>query len=260
MKQLKDALPVVEAGKNVTVTTTTGANGNPIYTINATSSKGSGIEVHSKQVGDNFINGQGSTVSVTNNGDIKVDSPMAYIGNKNPNDTSTATNTVELVGKDNQKDTVQITKVASGLRKPDENMEVGSKLSAQDLAQSLNLASGETLNHAVNVGDLQGVSNNLNNSITNLSNQIGDINQRLGDVSNHANAGISSAMAMASLPQAYLPGKSMLAGGMASYNGQGAVAIGISKLSDNGRWVIKINGTADSQGNAGGAVGAGFHW
>lgn len=75
-----------------------------------------------------------------------------------------------------------------------------------------------------------------------------------------ANAGVSSAMAMAALPQAYLPGKSMLTGGMATYNGEGAVAVGFSKLSDNGRWVLKMSGSADTQGNAGAAVGVGFHF
>jgi autotransporter adhesin len=67
-------------------------------------------------------------------------------------------------------------------------------------------------------------------------------------------------MAMSSLPQAYIAGKSMVGGGVASYNGESAVAIGVSKVSDNGRWVIKVNGTADTQGNAGGAIGAGFHF
>lgn len=67
-------------------------------------------------------------------------------------------------------------------------------------------------------------------------------------------------MAMASLPQAYIPGKSMLTGGIATYNGEGAVAVGLSKLSDNGRWVLKISGSADTRGNAGAAVGAGFHF
>lgn len=75
-----------------------------------------------------------------------------------------------------------------------------------------------------------------------------------------ANAGISSAMAMASMPQAYLAGKSMLTGGMATYNGEAAVAVGLSRLSDNGRWAVKISGSADTRGNAGGSIGAGFHF
>lgn len=112
-----------------------------------------------------------------------------------------------------------------------------------------NVADGVNPNDAVNVSQLNRITNNFNN-----------FGYRINDVEDNANAGISSAMATAALPQAYLPGKSMLAGGMASYNGESALAIGMSTLSDNGRWAIKINGTADSQGNVGGAVGAGFHW
>ena len=48
--------------------------------------------------------------------------------------------------------------------------------------------------------------------------------------------------------------------GIATHNGQGAVAVGLSKLSDNGQWVFKINGSADTQGHVGAAVGAGFHF
>ncbi|MGE6331000.1 YadA family autotransporter adhesin, partial [Psychrobacter pacificensis] len=117
--------------------------------------------------------------------------------------------------------------------------------------------------------------NNGGNTITNVApgvngtdavnlNQLKDlgykINTKIDKVGDEANAGISSAMAMAALPQAYIPGKSMVTGGMATYNGQGAVAVGVSKLSDNGRWVLKISGSADTEGNAGGAVGAGFHF
>ena len=116
-----------------------------------------------------------------------------------------------------------------------------------------NVADGSMPNDAVNVGQLNGLANNVNNAL----NQMG---YKISDVEDNANAGVSAAMATAALPQAYLPGKSMVAGGLASYNGQGAAAIGVSKLSDNGRWVIKVNGTADTQGNFGGAVGAGFHW
>ena len=109
-----------------------------------------------------------------------------------------------------------------------------------------NVAPGVNATDAVNVSQLQGLAHHINN--------------RIDDVADDANAGVSSAMAMAALPQAYIPGKSMLTGGIASYNGEGAVAVGFSKLSDNGRWVLKVSGSADTQGNAGGAVGAGFHF
>ena len=131
--------------------------------------------------------------------------------------------------------------------------EVAVGATPTDSRRITNLAAGAAPTDAVNVSQLAALDTKVNNTI----NQLG---YKLGDVEDNANAGTSAAMATAALPQAYLPGKSMIAGGMGTYNGQSAAAIGISKLSDNGRWVIKANGTADSQGNFGGAVGAGFHW
>lgn len=110
---------------------------------------------------------------------------------------------------------------------------------------------------AINGSQLHATMEGLAGTTINMGNQL---NNRINEVKDDADAGVSSAMAMAALPQAYLPGKSMVTGGMATYNGQGAVAVGLSKLSDNGRWVLKISGSADTKGNAGGAVGAGFHF
>ena len=109
-----------------------------------------------------------------------------------------------------------------------------------------NVANGIDATDAINVAQLNDFGYRVNNKI-----------DKVGD---EANAGISSAMAMAALPQAYITGKSMLTGGMASYNGEAAVAVGLSKLSDNGRYVFKISGSADTEGNAGGAAGIGFHF
>lgn len=119
-----------------------------------------------------------------------------------------------------------------------------------------NVAAGEvsaTSTDAINGSQLykatQGIANATN-----------ELDHRIHQNENKANAGISSAMAMASMPQAYIPGRSMVTGGIATHNGQGAVAVGLSKLSDNGQWVFKINGSADTQGHVGAAVGAGFHF
>ena len=116
-----------------------------------------------------------------------------------------------------------------------------------------NVADGMAPRDAVNFGQLDAVSRGLGNSINELG-------YRVDEVEDDANAGISAAMAMSSLPQAYIIGKSMIGGGIATYNGESAVAIGFSKLSDDGRWVMKLNGTADTQGNVGAAIGAGFHF
>ncbi|MDO4896494.1 MAG: YadA-like family protein, partial [Moraxella sp.] len=129
--------------------------------------------------------------------------------------------------------------------------------------QIQNVAAGvvsATSTDAINGSQLYHTNEAITNLANNTINMGNQLNAKIDEVKDDANAGVSSAMAMAALPQAYIPGKSMLTGGMATYNGEGAVAVGLSKLSDNGRWVLKISGSADTQGNAGGAIGAGFHF
>lgn len=116
-----------------------------------------------------------------------------------------------------------------------------------------NVADGMAHRDAVNFGQLDAVSRQLGDNM----NQLG---YKISEVEDDANAGISAAMAMSALPQAYISGKSMIGGGIGTYNGESAVAIGFSKLSNDGRWVMKLNGTADTQGNAGASIGAGFHF
>ena len=72
-------------------------------------------------------------------------------------------------------------------------------------------------------------------------------------------AGIASAMATANLPQVYLPGKSMVGVGVANYNGQSALAVGLSALSDNGKWVIRGSVNANKK-KVGVGAGVGYQW
>ncbi|WP_318153425.1 YadA-like family protein [Halomonas sp. ML-15] len=116
-----------------------------------------------------------------------------------------------------------------------------------------NISAGVEDSDAVNLGQMRELSHQFEQ-------QIGDVHGRIDDVEDQANAGTASAMAMASIPQAYQPGKSMLAAGAGTYNGESAVSVGASRLSDNGRWAAKLNVSGDSQGNFGAGVGAGFHW
>ncbi len=112
--------------------------------------------------------------------------------------------------------------------------------------QISNVSAGVADTDAVNVAQLKGITNNFDDKL----NQLAD----------DANSGTASAMAMAGLPQAYIAGKSMAVGATSYYNGQGAVAIGLSKVSDNGRWVIKTGVSADTGGEVGGTIGAGMHF
>ncbi|ECL4591870.1 TPA_asm: autotransporter adhesin SadA [Salmonella enterica subsp. enterica serovar Sandiego] len=90
--------------------------------------------------------------------------------------------------------------------------------------------------------------------------KMGEMNSKIKGVENKMSGCIASAMAMAGLPQAYAPGANMtsIAGG--TFNGESAVAIGISMVSESGGWVYKLQGTSNSQGDYSAAIGAGFQW
>ncbi|WP_154825686.1 ESPR-type extended signal peptide-containing protein [Citrobacter braakii] len=90
--------------------------------------------------------------------------------------------------------------------------------------------------------------------------KMGEMNSKIKGVENKMSGGIASAMAMAGLPQAYAPGANMtsIAGG--TFNGESAVALGVSMVSESGGWVYKLQGTSNSQGDYSAAIGAGFQW
>ena len=112
-----------------------------------------------------------------------------------------------------------------------------------------------------NVGD---ALNSLDQKVTNVTNQLEEAfyttNKRIDDVENRANAGNAQALATAGLPQAYIPGKSMMAISGGTYRGETGYAIGMSSISDNGKWVFKVSGSGNSRGDFGGTVGAGIQW
>ncbi|KAF1026044.1 MAG: Autotransporter adhesin NhhA [Acinetobacter bereziniae] len=112
-----------------------------------------------------------------------------------------------------------------------------------------------------NVGD---ALTSLDQKVTNVSNQLEQAfyttNKRIDDVENRANAGNAQALATAGLPQAYIPGKSMMAISGGTYRGETGYAIGMSSISDNGKWVYKVSGSGNSRGDFGGTVGAGIQW
>ncbi|MFC0328104.1 YadA family autotransporter adhesin, partial [Halomonas organivorans] len=140
-------------------------------------------------------------------------------------------------------------------RNEDGSLDYGSVTLGQEgtPTQIHNVAAGEAPTDAANVGQLQALNQQFQQ-------QIGGLGSRIEEVHDQANAGTASAIAAASVPQAYLPGKSMISAGAGTYNGESAVSVGASRLSDNGRWAVKLNFTGDSQGNFGAGVGAGFHW
>lgn len=120
--------------------------------------------------------------------------------------------------------------------------------------QITNVAAGVQGTDAVNVNQLQ----------QSVSGAVGQANSYTDDQIRSARrdsyGGTASALAAAGLPQAVLPGHGMVAIAGGTYGGQSAMAIGVSQLSETGKWVYKVQGTSDSRGQFGASVGAGMHW
>ncbi|HHF6186692.1 TPA: Hia/Hsf adhesin N-terminal domain-containing protein [Haemophilus influenzae] len=115
-----------------------------------------------------------------------------------------------------------------------------------------NVAAGEISaisTDAINGSQLYAVAK----GVTNLAGQVNKVGKR-------ADAGTASALAASQLPQASMPGKSMVSIAGSSYQGQNGLAIGVSRISDNGKVIIRLSGTTNSQGKTGVAAGVGYQW
>ena len=124
------------------------------------------------------------------------------------------------------------------------------------------VAAGST--DAVNGSQLYQANQAINQSMTNLGNYVvnmgNQINQRIDNVESDSKAGTAAAMAVAGLPQAYLPGKSMMAVAGGVYRGESGYAVGFSSISDGGNWIIKGTATGNSRGHYGATAGVGYQW
>lgn len=122
-----------------------------------------------------------------------------------------------------------------------------------------NVANGDisaTSTDAINGSQLYAVAK----GVTNLAGQVNNLEGKVNKVGKRADAGTASALAASQLPQATMPGKSMVAIAGSSYQGQNGLAIGVSRISDNGKVIIRLSGTTNSQGKTGVAAGVGYQW
>ena len=120
-----------------------------------------------------------------------------------------------------------------------------------------NVSAGVNNNDAVNYAQLK---QSVQETKQYTDQRMVEMDNKLSKTESKLSGGIASAMAMTGLPQAYTPGASMASIGGGTYNGESAVALGISMVSANGRWVYKLQGSTNSQGEYSAALGAGIQW
>ena len=120
-----------------------------------------------------------------------------------------------------------------------------------------NVSAGVNTNDAVNYAQLK---QSVQETKQYTDQRMVEMDNKLSKTESKLSGGIASAMAMTGLPQAYTPGASMASIGGGTYNGESAVALGVSMVSANGRWVYKLQGSTNSQGEYSAALGAGIQW
>ncbi|QIM63368.1 hypothetical protein A1D29_08760 [Pasteurellaceae bacterium Orientalotternb1] len=86
----------------------------------------------------------------------------------------------------------------------------------------------------------------------------GQFKTELNELDTRLRSGIAGAVASASLVQAFNPSESILAVGGGTYRGATALSLGYSKVSDNGRLIFKVTGSANSYGDITGGASVGF--
>ena len=93
-----------------------------------------------------------------------------------------------------------------------------------------------------------------------VDNAVGSVRSELRKTDKKLRGGIAGATAMANIPQVTQPGSTMVGAGIGNYKGQSAVAVGVSKSSDNNRVIFKMSGSATTQGDYNIGAGIGYQW
>ena len=209
------------SGWNLDSKAVAGTNGK-VTTINTAATKVKMDETVNINAGQNIeITRHGKSVEIATSMNPNFDSVKLGKGNKAVMLNSTADGALSVEG-------AKVTNVAKG-----------------------RITSGST--DAINGGQLYDVASQV-------SQHLGNLNHRINKVGKNADAGTASALAASQLPQAYIPGKSMVAVAGGTYQGQNGLALGVSRTSDNGKVIIRLSGTANSQGKKGVAAGIGYQW
>ena len=127
------------------------------------------------------------------------------------------------------------------------NINVGTATGAP--TKITGVAPGEisaTSKDAVNGSQLYAMGNKLQGQINKLGNRM--------------NAGMATSAAMANLLQPHKPGQSVATAGIGQHKNQSAVAVGYSRISDNGKYGVRFSMGANTQGEVTGGAAVGYFW
>ena len=125
--------------------------------------------------------------------------------------------------------------------------------------QVQNVAAGvisETSTDAVNGSQLYQTNKAVENNTKAINQLRGDVHK----MDNKLRAGVAGAYAAASLGQVYIPGKTQVSLGSGHYRGESAVALGVSRISDNGKVQVRLLGSTNTRGDTGAGASVSYLW
>ncbi len=196
----------------------------------------------------------GTTVTHTAGKNLKVKRDGNNVTYALANDVSVNTVTTETatVGKGDAATTISTAKANDNVTE----VKFGDK--AGNPVRVTNVANGVKDGDAVNVRQLNDAKANINQN----TQAIGKLNDKIDQVEKRGRKGTAIAGAIGMLPQPHTSGKSMVGVATTNYRGEQAVAVGYSRLSDNGKHIIKLSGSSNVSGKKDAMVGAayGFQW
>ncbi|MCJ1888070.1 YadA-like family protein [Pseudomonas sp. LA21] len=143
---------------------------------------------------------------------------------------------------------------ANSVAERDNSVAVGS---AGAERQITHVAAGTRTTDAANVGQLNQAMADANSY---TDQRYAGLKHDMNQMNDELSAGIAGAIAMAHLPQPITNGGNTTALGVGNFNGQSAVAVGVSRTSDDGKWTTKLGAGTNTQGTFSVGAGVGYNW
>ena len=241
IQAVEKKLPEVTAGDNVTVTSSTDANGKVTYTVSskdfqpaidkveAKADKNTkAIETNAKDIADNKANIADNAANISHNSArinaVEVEAKKHSVVKAGKN--TTVTKTLGSKGEAVYTVDANVDHLATKAEVVNQVSKVNARIDSVDAKVNANTKAIHRLDRDVRK------------------------NRKRAD------AGIASVAAMANIPQVYLSGKSGVGVGIGHKHGQSALAVGYSRASDNGHHIIKLSAGIDTQKDV--TVGAGY--
>lgn len=241
IQAVEKKLPEVTAGDNVTVTSSTDADGKITYTVSSKDFQPAIDKVETKA--DN------NTKAIETNAKDIADNKASIADNAaNISHNSTRINAVEVEAKKHS--------VVKAGKNTTVTQTLGSKGEAVYTVDA-NVDHLATRAEVVNqVSKVNARIDSVDAKVNANTKAIHRLDRDVRKNRKRADAGIASVAAMANIPQVYISGKSGIGVGVGHKHGQSALAVGYSRTSDSGHHIIKLSAGIDTQKDI--TVGAGY--